>query len=453
MPMQVRVKPGSSINAVIAAAEPGTRLILPPGHYPENVVVDKSLEITGDGSGEPVYLGAVGELGTICLALQSPQTVVWGLDLETTVLLATLVDVQADDVAIDECTFRGGQRALRVSGSNITINKCVFSGSLSGLFLDQCKDVDVLDCTMMENRREGILCSDVQVYTVNVIGCDIHSNGQYGISGAYTKEEVENKGVDFRWCKIRQNGTAGVHLVQPQCHGSFRNCEIFDNGATQVIAGGAVSLYDCKISGGEIGVLATGETECFILDCEIFHTSVGLMCTEHRPQKKEYVSVGRAEIHHTRSAAVRLDTESHIVVSSSYIRDNAGIGIDVYATNNDRFEHIHECRIMRNPIGILVHEDAQAEVKECIISRNGVGIEARAHSKLGVWYCHIDDNAGNGVTLKEDVKGELMDVRLTGNGGQPVEGDVSQISRVGEITADHLTKRNSSTRQLTIPRE
>jgi nitrous oxidase accessory protein NosD len=55
---QIRVQPTDDLQAVISSASAGTKLVLMPGEYTGNYVLDKPLEITGDGSGGTIILTA-----------------------------------------------------------------------------------------------------------------------------------------------------------------------------------------------------------------------------------------------------------------------------------------------------------------------------------------------------------------------------------------------------------
>src|SRR4051812_40728925 len=97
---QIRIHTTDDLYTAIRAASPGDRLVLMPGEYAGNFVIDKPLEITGDASGKAVTL--VAEAGS-CLKITSPCTLMWGLYLRATSRLVTLLDIEVDDVAIDEC--------------------------------------------------------------------------------------------------------------------------------------------------------------------------------------------------------------------------------------------------------------------------------------------------------------------------------------------------------------
>src|ERR687883_196631 len=111
---QLLVQTTDDLQAVIRSAPPGSQLVLTPGKYPGNYLVDKPLEITGDGSGGTVSLTA--QTGS-CLHIKEPRTIIWGLTLRATSDAVTLLDIETNSVAVDECQLRGGETTVRIHGS------------------------------------------------------------------------------------------------------------------------------------------------------------------------------------------------------------------------------------------------------------------------------------------------------------------------------------------------
>src|SRR3954454_17142192 len=179
---QIRVHTTDDLYTAIRAASRGDQLVLMPGEYAGNFVIDKALEITGDGSGEAITLAA--ENGS-CLKVTSPCTLMWGLHLRATSSSVTLLDIEADDVAIDECVLSGGKTTVWVHGNNITLNRCTIRDGLLSLYLDRCGEVDVTDCTIRDNRSTGVICTNLEKYT-RLIGCELSHNKQLGLSTSYS---------------------------------------------------------------------------------------------------------------------------------------------------------------------------------------------------------------------------------------------------------------------------
>src|SRR4051812_34257760 len=207
---QTRVQPTDDLQAVIRAASPGEQLVLLPGKYVGNFIIDRPLEITGDASGDAVTLAA--EDGS-CLKITSPGVLIWGVLLEATSGLVTLLDIEADDVAIDECVLTGGKTTVRVRGNNVTLNHCIVRDGSVGLHLDHCGDVDVTDCTIRDNRNAGVLCTNLEKYT-RLVACEISHNKAFGLATSYTTDYRYSglHGPALHRCIIHHNGVHGVQI-------------------------------------------------------------------------------------------------------------------------------------------------------------------------------------------------------------------------------------------------
>src|SRR4051794_18194246 len=127
---QIRVQPTDDLQAVISSASLGTKLVLLPGEYAGNYVLDKPLEITGDGSDGAIILTA--QAGS-CLQVRESRTIIWGLTLRATSDSVILLNIESNDVIVDECLLRGGETAVRICGNNITLNRCQMRDSNVGL--------------------------------------------------------------------------------------------------------------------------------------------------------------------------------------------------------------------------------------------------------------------------------------------------------------------------------
>src|SRR4051794_23175903 len=119
--MRIRVRSTDDLQSVIRAASPGDQLVLMPGEYAGNYVIDKPLELTGGKAEGTVTLSA--EHGS-CLRITEPRTIIWGLTLRAASRSTILLDIETNDVIVDESVLRGGETAVRICGNNITLNRC-----------------------------------------------------------------------------------------------------------------------------------------------------------------------------------------------------------------------------------------------------------------------------------------------------------------------------------------
>jgi hypothetical protein len=435
---QVRVNPTDDFNAAVRAAAPGTQLILAPGRHSGNIEIDKPLEITGPWPFGTVELSAEKDS---CLTVTSPQTVISGLHLEAASDSVTLLDIQADDVAVNECVLAGGATTVRVGGTNIAVNRCEIRNGTTGLHLDQCEQVDIVDCGVHDHRSTGVLCTNLSEDT-RLIGCELASNGEFGLATSYFRQALEVYGPTLHRCLIHHNGMHGVHIVDEAWHTSLTNCRIFDNVRAQVSLSADVGLHKCDIAGGQIGVAVTGgeaRITGIIGTCTVHDMPVGIWISAPL-EKGEKTFIHSSWIYNTTEAAARTTDQGALDFLHCIVRDNTGIGIDV---GSGTTQQVSECRVARNGIGVLIRPEGLGEVKESVVSQNNTGIYAQPGSKVEAWYCHVENHTGPAVVLEAGSTGHVYHCMYRGNRSGDIKSDAESNVRVyGDPLEDPLVKRN-----------
>ena len=445
MARQIHVQPTDDLNAVIRSAASGTQLVLMPGRYDGSCVVDKPLEITGDGSGEAITFSA--ETGS-CLRVTSPRTLIWGLKARAASRSAILLDIEANDVALDECTLIGGKATAWVHGNNITLNRCTLHDGLLGLHLERCGEVDVVDCTIRDNHS-GVLCADLERYT-RLIACELSRNQRFGLATSYSSEYRYTGlyGPELHRCIIHHNGTDGVQINDPMWYADLMECRVFDNGGTQIVLKAMARLTFCDISGGVTGIaIVAGDEDHgpggspWIEECEIHDLPVGVSVTDPDKKAKDPVVMYGTRIYNTTDVASRAASGGRTNLISCAVRDNANVGVDVNAGGR---QDIKQCRVVRNGIGLLVRSGGVGHASESIINQNGSGMLARSGSRIDASYCHIKGHNHTAVIFEEGSKGYVLDCTFASNpAGDMWRDPQSEVSVHGDPAVDHLAIRQN----------
>ena len=456
MARQIHVQPTDDLNAVIRSAASDTQLVLMPGRYDGNCVVDKPLEITSDGSGEAITFSA--ETGS-CLRVTSPRTLIWGLKARAASRSAILLDIEANDVALDECTLIGGKTTAWVHGNNITLNRCTLHDGLLGLHLERCGEVDVVDCTIRDNHS-GVLCTDLERYT-RLIACELSHNKKLGLATSYSTDYRYSglHGPALHRCIIHHNGTDGVQINDPTWYADLMECRVFNNGSTQIVLKATARLTFCDISGGVTGIaIVAGDEDHgpggspWIENCKIHDLPVGISVTDPDRKAKDAVLARSTQIYNTTDAACRATRGAKVNLLSCVIRDNANIGVDI---DSEKKQYVDQCRVVRNGIGVLVRPGGVGKVSESIINRNGNGILAQSGSQIDTWYCHIKGHNHTAVILEARTKGNVSDCTFASNPAGDIRRDPqSEVSVHGDPAIDHLAiRQNYPNHVIKIPDE
>jgi nitrous oxidase accessory protein NosD len=464
MPHQIRISAGDNLEAIIRSAPAGTKVVLSPGRYDGNVVINKPLEITGDESGGTVTLSA--QSGT-CLRVTSPQTLIWGIRLEASSRSVTLLDIETSNVAVDDCTLSGGKTTVRISGQNITLQRCMLLNGTTGLHLDQrknvdtadCKDVDIVDCTIREHRDTGVLCTNLGT-GIQLVACELCDNKRYGLSTSYFSHYLTVWGPTLHRCSIHHNGINGVRIVDPAWSTSIEQCRIFDNGDAQIYLGVVAHVDWCDISGGKTGITIIGADEdrgpgghSWLRDSKIHDLPTGVVITDPNKKVNDPVLMHSMHIYNTTVAANRCSNNGALTMLWCVLRDNTGAGVLIDTGGK---QQVRESRIIRNSVGVLIQEGGYGQVKASIIDHNGTGIDVRPNGHGSFSYSRIEDNLISGMLVHADAEGNISDCAIRNNAFYNLHSDpAANLLFSGDPSIDHLARRMSwpSSKDMRIPDE
>jgi Right handed beta helix region len=447
---QIRVRPTDDLQAVIRSAVPGDQLVLLPGEYAGNYVIDKPLGITGDGSGGTIILTA--QAGN-CLQVRESRAIIGGLTLRSASQSVTLLNIDANDVIVDDCVLNGAKTTVRVQGSNITVNHCSISGGSVGLYLDECGQVDILDCTIQENRITGVLCTNLKKDT-KLVDCTIAQNRGPGLSTANDTPEDKYArlyGPSLYHCRIHHNETYGVYVGDQGRAATLERCRIHNNTQAQAYLNDAAYLYGCDIAGGETGVVIAGGRTSDLRRCTIHDTRVGISANSPHSGDTKYTFVIACRIYDITETACRATDGGFLHLFRCVIRDNQRNGIEVGAGGT---QELKQCRIVRNNFGMIVWSGGTGRIGESIISQNGTGVYAEAGSEVGVGTCHIEQHTRVAVILEKDTTGRLMDCLFRSNAAGDIRRNPqSETDMLGDPTIDYLEKSQRLFGERQIPKE
>ncbi|CAM4332672.1 AAA family ATPase [Paenibacillus alkaliterrae] len=231
-----------TIAEAVHAAEPGDTIVVHPGTYRENIVIEKQVKIIGSGS-----------LGQVVLIGTDSHT----LELKTD--FASIENMMIDHAGGGEC------KAVYIAQGSPLLEQCEIS-SKAGPVLTICDAADpiIKRCKIHSGHDAG-------VHVLNggqglLVDCDIC----FHQSACVVIERGGNP--VFRRCRIYGGGNAGV-LVVNQGRGSFESCDIYANikAGLAILHEGNPNLSHCRIfDGHDAGVFATECGQGILKDCQIY---------------------------------------------------------------------------------------------------------------------------------------------------------------------------------------
>jgi parallel beta-helix repeat protein len=231
----------ATITAAIEAANPGDRIVVRPGVYEEGLVINKALEIIGEGALDTVVIQATGRDG------------VWFEATRARLVNLTIRQVGGGDWFGVDIT----QGCLELEGCDIT------SQSLACVAIH-----DSAAPCLRRNRIHDGKQSGVYVYENGqgvLEGNEICGNALSGVIIS------EGGSPTLRRNRVRANKEAGVY-VHENGQGVLEGNEIAGNASAGVFirTGGSPTLRRNRIHGNKIGVLVCENGEGTLEGNEIF---------------------------------------------------------------------------------------------------------------------------------------------------------------------------------------
>lgn len=209
------------LNAAMAQAQAGDKILLSPGTYQGNFVIDKALTLEG---GEGVIFDGGGS--------------------------GSVISVTAADVSIKGLTIRGSGSDHTTSDSGIFLDRTAhrarvennfLDGNLIGVYVWGQKDAEVVSNTIIGRRDFRMNDRGNGVYLWNAPGAIVAYNDiRYGRDGIFVNASRKNKFIGNRLRNLR----FAIHYMYTQ------NSEVSDNVSIDNDAGYSLMFSDkLKVTG------------------------------------------------------------------------------------------------------------------------------------------------------------------------------------------------------------
>jgi F-box protein 11 len=341
----------TTLSEAIQNAVPGTFILVREGTYSESLVLDKDIEIIGNGPRERIIIEC---LDSHCVLMQTNRAVMRGLTIHC----------RAEEP---------GKRsnALAIIRGQLFVEDCdISSRSSSAIAIYNAETRPTLRyCRIHDSAAEGIVVSNGAQAIIEY--CDIFQNGQSQVT-------ISSQGnPTFRHCTIHHSPKYGV-FVHNGGQGTFEDCQIHSNGYS--------------------GVAITSQSNPLLLRCLIqYNQQHGVAI-----QQKGKGSVQDCDISFNAADNVLIAAESTPYLYLSKIHDSEQCGVSIRNTAKGTLEYcdiranrfaniliageplIHACNIVNGlQNGITIQNGAQGTVDQCTISGNkGKALEIAPQSSV-----------------------------------------------------------------------
>ena len=378
----------SSLTDALQAAKPGDRIIVRPGLYREGIVIDKPVEIIGDGG-----------LGDIVIEATGNCVVQFRAGMGR---LANLSLVQAG----------GGEwYCIDIAQGRLDVEGCdISSSSYACVGIHGGADPRLRRNRIHDGKYAGVLIYD------NGRGT-LEDNEIFG--NAYAGVEIMSGGdPTLRLNRIHDGKTTGVQ-VYDNGHGTLEDNEIFGNvlAGVEIRTGSNPTLRRNRIHDGKsAGVVVYDNGQGTLEDNEIFgnaYAGVAIMSGGDP-------TLRRNRIHDGKATGVQVDDNGHGTLEDNEIFGNVLAGVEIRTGSNPtlRRNRIHDGAAG----GVFVHHNAQGTLEDNEISGNAMsGVEIKTGSNPILRRNRIHDGAAGGVFVWDNGQGTLEDNEIFGNATVGVE--------------------------------
>lgn len=355
-----------SLADAVAAAIPGSRILVQPGTYLESksIILDKTVEIAGQGPRESIIVGC--RTGTTFI-LKTDQAWIHDLTISVDARNANAIDISSGEPVISNCTITSMRQA------------CIDIHSPNANPL-------IRACRIRKGRAMGILVRDLGKGILEE--CEILEHNGPGI-------QIERGGKPLvRRCRISSNRSGGV-AVRDSGEGFFEECDIANN-----------SEYNVKIF---------TEGKPTFKDCKIFYDWPSISSEEQFSNVSVYNygkgTLENCELSGSGTTGLSLSTGGNPTLHHCLITGAQTDGIDATDGSGGTLEH---CLITENAgNGTTIRKGSWLVMQHCKLYRNGrYGIKVAPDSGGKIEQCEIFEHNGKSLELTSGHMLEVLDSRV-----------------------------------------
>jgi len=397
----ITVESGGSIAAAIAGAGDGDTIRVRGGTYRENLNIDRSITLIGEGN--PVIDGS---------GLGSPVSVTIG------------------GTTVDGFTLTGSGGHLYGSGIKVSSNRNILANNTireNGdgiLFIHQSESNLVYGNRIFNNTGDGI--SGLQLRNLSVVANTIVNNGNAGISIGFSRNMMIGEN------SIRYNGGAGVALTEVT-YTTFQDNRIGNNrqgGIRATGSGRLVATGNTVDRNRGVGIFLDNSTDPLLSWKEI------PLWRWSASEKLNFIRGN--QISQNDDSGIRVDL-AMVTIRENLLKQNA-FGIFLSEAVCD----IQENSMEENSYGILMLNTQGSSVENNTFRWNSYGIFLADRSENNrILENRLEENRASGITLYRDTQGNLVrenfaanntDIGIANYGNNEMENNVAIFNGRNDVT-------------------
>lgn len=438
-----------------AIAQGHTSILLRPGRYRESLVLDKAVELIGDGAAADIVLESDGP----CVLVEVGRVVIrgitlsgWGAAGRDDGAYNGAARVHGGELALEDCDISAGDGpAVAAFGeaSAVTVRRCHVRGGAGHIVVAFGEGAAGV---VEESDIDGGFNTDVLVWAsrqaaVTIRDCRMHSACGYAVVALGSEVAVEGceiEGLRFeRYVMESFEDVAAVYAFGEEAAVTLDRCSLRDITSTPDLVSSGVALFggasarltDCTLAVTvQYGLHAGDESRLDVSGGSISGPSGGIWFGPRSSGTVEDCEISQCEI-----AGIAVTHRAAPLVRSSTVRD-CGNGIGCKKKGAGRFEAllVQDCTIgvgvmkRANPLftdceiaggihGVVATDAGAGTFQRCAIhSARSTGCYLDSGATTVFSDCLIRQNGGLGVEAGKTSAGRVTDCNLTGNGDGPI---------------------------------
>lgn len=288
-----------SVREALEHARANMRILVRPGYYHEQLVLDKPVEIIGEGPVEQIILAYT---DASCLLMQTDTALVRGLTIrgrEQQTRQFSTIDIAVGRLLLKACDISSdAQVCIHVHNAEAEplIQQCkIHDCRGDALYFSAGAQGMVEDCALYNNKGSALVITDranpliklCKAYQGASNGLYIYDHGKGRIEEcsfsafSWSALAIEEGGDPTVWrCALHDGRGSGLYVAKGG-RGTITECEMYRNAQAGVVIveHGNPLIQQCKIyDGQQSGVYIHSQGKGTLEDCEIFeNTDSGVM--------------------------------------------------------------------------------------------------------------------------------------------------------------------------------
>ncbi|MEV7976950.1 right-handed parallel beta-helix repeat-containing protein [Streptomyces sp. NPDC086519] len=444
-----------TIGEAIRAASPGDLVVIAPGTWTENLVLDRAVVLTAEhGRGSVVIAAPPGEAPAV--TVDGPDCAlhnitVWGPDAG---LPAVSVSPGAG-LVLEECSVEGGR--VQVKGPEdeeggttaVVLRRCRLEGArLAGLHLAGGVRARLEDTAVTGVDGTGVVLSGtasldaVRLRLERTTGSGMRLRGRArlrltdsvlagsGRAGLLLEDSTEATAGESR---IETPGAAGVHLTG-SARAELTDCRIRGAAASGLVVQetARLSASGCSVAdAGANGLLVTGSAEAELADCRIDRSTFSAVHLAG-------TAVGRLADCRVRGGSehgVHATGEARIELTDCGITDVAMTGVSVLER---AVATLTGCRVAGSAAGIGIGSPAGSTVADTTVTgTKEIGVQVAKGAAVSLAGIRISGAGAAGLVVDEGAEATVTGGRVEDCAGS---GAVVWTGARPEVTGLHIDR-------------